>query len=374
MLLSLQYLAKRGGSPAVLLEGIFDVQRSVRNPRRDHVYRFPIFTSTSTSTFNNRMVSGGVSCGAGYQDKSSYSGSGSTLVSPEWLVRHGDRVKILDATWYLPHMGKDPIDEFINLGRIPGSQYFDLDGVSRTDTDLPHMLPSADAFAAAADALGISENDTIVIYDRQGIFSSPRAWWTWKVFGHKGHVAVLDGGLPAWIEQGFPLVSDHIDRSEVQKVAFACQSASGDVTSTRYKAHLCEDLVKNVDDVLARSDCVIDARPAARFRGEAEEPRKGLAKGHMPGSKNIPWNAVLTEGAKKFKSPEEIDEVFKSVGIDSSKDDFSQIIASCGSGTTACILVLASEQLPEKKGSMAVYDGSWSEYGQTSYSYPVDTS
>lgn len=357
----LQHLSRR--SSAVL--GVFDLQRSATNPRRfaQTHSRFPVYIKSNIG----RMVNS-VACCAGYQDN-----KGSTLVTPEWLVRHGDRVKILDATWYLPHMGKDPIDEFIHLGRIPGSQYFDLDGVSRTDTDLPHMLPSEDAFGAAADALGISENDTIVIYDRQGIFSAPRAWWTWKVFGHKGHVAVLDGGLPAWIERGFPLVSDHIDRAEVQKVAFACQSASGDVP-TRYKAHLREDLVKNVNDVLTRGDCVIDARPAARFWGEAEEPREGLAKGHMPGSRNIPWNAVLTEGAKKFKSPDEIDQVFKSVGIDSSTDDFSQLIASCGSGTTACILVLASEQLPEKKGTMSVYDGSWSEYGQLSYSYPVATS
>ena len=302
-----------------------------------------------------------------------------SLVSAEWLKERLSEVKVLDATWYLPHMQKDPIDEFIRLGRIPGAQFFDLDGVCQPDTDLPHMLPTEAGFAAAADALGISPTDTIVLYDRQGIFSAPRAWWTWKVLGHQGQVAVLDGGFDSWLACcGDDMVElTEVDREDIERTRKACRQAHDDPTLvSTYKTSLRKELVRSLADVVANQDkkdaeAVVDARPAARFLGEAEEPRKGLAKGHIPGSKNIPWNAVLTEGAKKFKSKEDIRSVFTSVGLDPSLTNFSEVIASCGSGTTACILVLASEQIDDKKGIMSVYDGSWSEYGAAP-GVPVD--
>jgi len=275
------------------------------------------------------------------------------------------KVKVLDATWYLPNMNRDAASEFRSEGRIQNAKFFDLDGISDTTVDLPHMLPTELGFSAAADALGISKEDHIVVYDRQGIFSSPRAWWTWKVFGHE-KVSVLDGGLPAWIASGGALETSLVAREELERPAAECLRPSK--TSYRYKAHLQGQHVRSLkqimDSVVARKqEYVVDARPAPRFDGKAEEPRAGLAKGHIPGSKNIPWDAVLTaEGT--MKSPSEIEEIFRSVGIPfDAATDFSKIIASCGSGTTACILVLASEQVPGKMGTMSVYDGSWSEYG-----------
>lgn len=311
-------------------------------------------------------------CSASYLDTP----HASSLCSASWLKEHLNQCKVLDATWYLPHMGRDPIEEFSTLGRIPGAQFFDLDGVARQDTDLPHMLPTEQGFAAAASALGISPDDTVVVYDRQGIFSAPRAWWTWKVFGHE-KVYVLDGGLPAWVEdvEGEVDTTPVSNRDDVEQATRACQDAmrgawDASVDASYPSCSLNTHLVASIDDVLQRAvhgtdSIVVDARPAARFQGEAEEPRKGLAKGHMPNSKNIPWNAVLTENpSARFKSPEEIQEVFQSVGIDPKTADFSNIIASCGSGTTACILVLAAQQMEKgSKPMMPVYDGSWSEYG-----------
>lgn len=306
--------------------------------------------------------------GSGYQKEQS-------LVSPQWLKERLSEVKVLDATWYLPHMQKDPIDEFVHLGRIPGAQFFDLDGICQPDIDLPHMLPTEYAFSAAADALGISPTDTIVVYDRQGIFSAPRAWWMWKVFGHSGQVAVLDGGFDHWVSHcGNEMVETSlVDRAHVDRPREACLQAykiPHDGVKPVYTAQLRKELVRSLEDVVANQEkeadlahVVVDARPAARFTGEAEEPRKGLAKGHIPRSKNIPWNAVLTEGAKRFKTKDDIRDVFMNVGLDAGTADFGNVIASCGSGTTACILVLASEQIDGKHGLMSVYDGSWSEYG-----------
>jgi len=329
--------------------------------------------STSPMMQTTSMASSRTYCSASSRDDLS------SLCSAAWLKEHLNQCKVLDATWYLPHMGRDPIEEFSTIGRIPGAQFFDLDGVARQDTDLPHMLPTEQGFAAAASALGISPNDTVVVYDRQGIFSAPRAWWTWKVFGHK-HVYVLDGGLPAWQEdvQGEVDMTPVSNRDDVEQATRACQDAMQRGTSWNASTDasypscsLNTRLVASIDDVLERAvygtdSIVVDARPAARFYGEAEEPRKGLAKGHMPNGKNIPWNAVLTESPNaRFKSPDEIQQVFQSVGIDPKTADFSNVIASCGSGTTACILVLAAQQMEigSIKPMMPVYDGSWSEYG-----------
>jgi thiosulfate/3-mercaptopyruvate sulfurtransferase len=303
-------------------------------------------------------------------------------VTPAWLdakLREqpdsGRRMHVLDCTWYLPSAKKDPLDEFVRRGRLHGAKFFDLDAIADQGTTLPHMLCSPQAFGAAMDALGISTHDDVVCYDRQGIFSAPRAWWTFQAFGHQGTVSVLDGGLPAWRNEFGPeymMETAQIDRGEVERPGRVCGSyVAGD--PVRYEASLQTHLVKRLSDVVATyenntKEIVVDARPAARWQGIAPEPRPGLPSGHVPNSKNIPWDAVLEtvdhgeETYRRFKSADEIRRAFLDAGLDD-WTDFSDVIASCGSGTTACILVLASEQLQGKTGLMSVYDGSWSEYG-----------
>ena len=244
--------------------------------------------------------------------------------------------------------------------RIPGAQYFDLDQVADKSTGLPHMLPSEEQFAAAADALGISNDDVIIIYDRPGIFSAPRAWWTWHVFGHK-KVAVLNGGFPAWIAAGGPIDSTPKDAESALAPSKAAQTPPGDLSSCKYKPKLQKYEVRTLKQVLEnielKKELVVDARPAARWRGDAPEPRPGLKLGHIPGSSNIPWDSVLKDG--KLKSAEELAEIFKQNGLEVGKQ---AAVFSCGSGTTACILALAANQV-DKNADVAIYDGSWSEWG-----------
>ena len=287
-----------------------------------------------------------------------------SLVTPGWVSDRLESLKILDATWYLPsdrRSGKDAVAEYCRE-RIPGALFFDLDGVADRSTDLPHMLPSESQFEAAADALGITKDDYIVIYDAQGLFSSPRAWWTWKVMGHRdGRVAVLDGGLPAWKSAALPLETTPIEQETALKATAAAQDSNLMEKDTRYKAGKVLKEVRSWRDVLETigggNEVVVDARPSARFLGEVPEIRPGLSRGAIPGSLNVPWTDLVNDG--KMKSPEELEKVFRSRGVDVTKP----LVLSCGSGTTACVVALALQQLPGKKVEYAVYDGSWSEWG-----------
>lgn len=439
-----------------------------------------------------------------------------SLVSVSWLKENLSRVRVLDASWYMPNQNKDALGEFCT-DRIPGSLFFDLDGVADHSTDLPHMLPSEQQFEAAADALGISNNDTVVLYDRNGIFSSPRAWWTWHALGHD-KVAVLDGGMPAWKAAGGKIDSKPMERDDAlvaSKAAAAAQTQSDKnaefthpnlllfkhtrqgfykaseavwsveqfvdsqitlnptaeipqpdlykayrafcahnryiaigrkafapkvsqifevkkgvtlkkepkhsiyifhgiqfrrsdqddrisqlaanlrdqkepfsenveaavlalekalelensetlsaETPVKYKATLRNDEVRSwqqmVYNIEHKDETVVDARPGPRFRGEAPEPRPGLAMGHIPGSFNVPWDTMLHNGC--MKSPEELKKVFADAGVDLSED--KPVVATCGSGTTACILVLAIKQAAPEAPPVSIYDGSWSEWGR----------
>lgn len=292
-----------------------------------------------------------------------------SLVSAAWLKDNITSVKILDGTWYMPNVtDKNALKQYTEE-RIPGAQYFDLDQVADKSTGLPHMLPSEAQFAAAADALGISNDDFVVIYDRSGIFSAPRAWWTWHVFIHK-KVAVLDGGLPAWKAAGGQVDTTPIDANSALAPSKAAQAPPVELSSVKYKAHLKQDEVRSLQQVLAniesKTEQVVDARPAGRWRGEAPEPRAGLRLGHIPGSSNVPWDSVLCEG--KFKPVAELEKIFKDNGLEVGKQ---QAVFSCGSGTTACILALAAKQI-DRNADVAIYDGSWSEYG-ASEEVPVGT-
>jgi thiosulfate/3-mercaptopyruvate sulfurtransferase len=266
------------------------------------------------------------------------------FVSPDWLAAHLDdpKVRVIDASWYLPGEPRDPDAEY-RAGHIPGAVRFNLDEVADHSVDLPHMLPSEAEFSAAVGALGIGDGDTIIIYDGAGLRAAPRVWWTFKVFG-AADVRILDGGLPRW-------------RAEGRAVD------TGIVVPTRrtFTAKLDRARVRAVDDVrailAAKTATVVDARPAERFRGEAPEPRPGVRGGHMPGSHNVPSGPLVVGGT--LAPAETLAAAFAAGGVTIGDD----IVTSCGSGVTAAILWLALETLGQPVEKLALYDGSWTEWG-----------
>jgi thiosulfate/3-mercaptopyruvate sulfurtransferase len=266
----------------------------------------------------------------------------SLLVSTEWLAANLNRpdIAVVDASWYLPTMNRDGKAEYAQK-HIPGAVHFDIDGVKDTGNPLPHMLPSAEEFAAAAGAMGISEDMTIVVYDGAGLFAAPRVRWTFKVMGAKD-VRILDGGLPKWLAEGRSVVSG---TPTPQPRVFRAKLDSSAIATL--------DSVKSA--LAHQSAAVVDARPAPRFRGEAPEPRPGLASGHMPGSFNVPFDVLLRDG--RLLPPHSIRSAFMAAGVDIDKP----VITSCGSGVSAAILSLAMETTGAK--AEALYDGSWAEWG-----------
>ena len=265
------------------------------------------------------------------------------LVSTAWLAERmgAADLQILDATWFMPGDPRTGREAFV-AGHIPGAVFFDIDGVADPATDLPHMLPSAQAFAAAAGALGLRRQATVVVYDGQGIFSAPRVWWTLRTMGF-AKVQVLDGGLPKWRAEGRA-----VENQVADPVPTALEPA--------FEPTLVRDL-NSVDDLLARRAAqVIDARPGPRFRAEVPEPRAGLRGGHMPGACNVPFGGVL-QADGTMKSAAELRAVFEAEGIDLS----APIVTTCGSGISAAVLALALAQMGRE--DVAVYDGSWAEWG-----------
>lgn len=268
-------------------------------------------------------------------------------------------MKVLDGTWYMPNAGKDPLAEFME-DRIPGASFFNSDSIADPSTGLPHMLPSPEMFSAAVDAMGITNDTHVVVYDRHGVFSAPRVWWTFRTMGHD-RVSVLEGGLPAWRASG-----GEVDTSAVQeaaKVKLGVTPALSSSNTPAYKAEKDAAKVRNLEQMWANvdsaADQVVDARSSGRFYGTAPEPREGMRGGHIPGSKSVPFDAVLSEGKAGLKSPAEIKSVFEEAGIQ--LDSAKPIVASCGSGMTACVLALALDQIGQPL--TCVYDGSWTEWG-----------
>lgn len=264
------------------------------------------------------------------------------FVTPTWLAGHlsDPNVVVVDGSWYLPAAARDPRAEYL-AGHIPGAVWFDVDKYADLSTGLPHMLMQPADFAALAGRLGISDTDTIVVYDGAGLSSAPRVRWTFAVMGAKD-VRILSGGLPAWRAENRPL--------ETEEVAHPATTFNVDFDPRRVA------LLADMQTLVRTGDRqIIDARPAGRFAGTDPEPRPGLRSGHMPNAISAPATTLVENG--QLKSPDVLKAQFAAAGIDLNKP----IVTTCGSGVTAAILKLALEQAGAP--DVILYDGSWAEWG-----------
>ncbi|MEC3860936.1 3-mercaptopyruvate sulfurtransferase [Mesobacterium sp. TK19101] len=267
-----------------------------------------------------------------------------TLVSTAWLAAHlkDPDLRVLDASMFLPGNPRNAKAEY-DAAHIPGARFFDIDDVSDSRSDLPHMVPPVEKFMSRLRAMGIGDGHQVVVYDSVGIYSSARVWWLFRLMG-QDNIAVLDGGFLKWQAEGRPI-----------------EDLPPMVRDRHMTVRRQNHLVKDVTQVAAASKLrdyeIIDARSPGRFRGEEPEPREGLRGGHIPGSKNVHFATLLNEDGT-MKDPAELRAVFEAAGVDLSKP----AITSCGSGVTAAVLSLALERIGKTDHSL--YDGSWTEWGQ----------
>ena len=269
--------------------------------------------------------------------------STSFFVAADWLAEHIDdpEIQIIDARMAPPGQEERDLNAEYQAGHIPGAVFFDIEALSDHTSPLPHMMPRAEAFAVAMRELGVSSDKHLVVYDEGNLFSAPRAWWMLRTFGVE-KVSIVAGGLEGWRRDGLPLEQGLPELPE------------GD-----FDGRVDPLAIKRLTDVLLVSHegsaQIVDARPAGRFNGQVAEPRPGLRSGHIPGALNVPWNELVING--ELKTTDELNEIFARQGIDFERP----IIASCGSGVTAAVVVLALTTLGVN--GVSLYDGSWSEWG-----------
>lgn len=265
------------------------------------------------------------------------------LVSTGWLEAElgAPDLRVLDATLFLSGMGRDARAEY-EAAHIPGAAFFDIDEIADHDNPLPHAFPSAHEFASRMRALGISDGNRIVIYDNSPLHSAARAWWMLRSFGAR-EVAILDGGLQKWAAEGRPLE------------AGPAQCGQGHF-SARLDEQALVDKAFMLGQIGGDSHVIADARPAARFAGEVDEPRAGLTSGHIPGARSLPQSDFF-QGDNSFKRGESLHAAFDAAGVDLARP----LVATCGSGVTACVILFGAHLLG--KDDARLYDGSWSEWG-----------
>ena len=259
------------------------------------------------------------------------------------------RLRVLDASWYLPTTGRDARAEFV-AGHVPGARWFDLDRASDEATTLPHMLPDDATFARyLGEELGVGDGDRVVAYDGSGAnLSAARLWWMLRAFGHED-VAVLDGGLPKWVAEGRP--TERGEPAPAPPARFTARLDASRVRDLAAVRALVERGSMGEEDAL-----IVDMRPAGRFAGRDPEPRPGLRGGHVPGSVNVPYTELVQADGTVLP----LDELRARLADAGVRLD-RPIVATCGSGTSACALLLNLERLGVREA--ALYDGSWSEWG-----------
>lgn len=271
------------------------------------------------------------------------------IVSTDWLSRHlsAPDVRVVDGTYLMPGSGRSAHAEFMDR-HIPGAVFFDIDEIADTSLPLPHMLPSPEKFAARVRKMGLGDGVRIVVYDTHGMMSAARVWWMFRVFGSRD-VAVLDGGLPKWIAEGREVVGAEDERVTA-------------LPERHFTARVNTLLVRDVEQVVRTLDDpdvqIVDARAAPRFEGKVDDPWPGRRRGHIPGSLNLPFTELIDPEAQTFLPAETLIQKVRDANIDLRQP----IVASCGSGVTACVLALGFYLIGNE--NVAVYDGSWAEWGQ----------
>jgi thiosulfate/3-mercaptopyruvate sulfurtransferase len=267
------------------------------------------------------------------------------LVTTDWLAAHLNdaTVKLVDATFKLPGLLPLPKDDYL-AAHIPGAVFFDVDAVSDHDNPLPHMFPSAAQFGRDVGALGIGNDDTVVLYDAGGWVAAPRAWWMFLSYGHD-KVRILDGGLKKWRAEGRA-----VESGEVTPKPATFKAA--------YDAGRVRAIGEMIANVASKAEQVIDARAGERFEGRVAEPRPGLRSGHIPNSRNLPYSQLFDAATGAMKPRDELRRAFAGAGVDMDRP----IVTSCGSGVSAAVVTLALYRLGVR--GTALYDGSWSEWGQ----------